>query len=118
MENEIFKVLQETHVAAWNEKDTKKREALLREIYAEDIKMYDSEAAYSGIQAVSDFIGKLLHDDPLFNFSALTPLEALHNGARLYGQIRTAGGMLHSMDFFLVEDGKVKQLFAFLQPAT
>ena len=118
MENEIFKILQEIHVAAWNEKDAQKRDALLRDIYAEDIKMYDSEAAYSGLQAVSDFIGKLLHDDPLFSFSAIAPLEVLHHGARLYGQIQTGSGTLDSMDFFLVEEGKVRQLFAFLQPAT
>jgi len=118
MENEVFKTLQVKHVAAWNEKDAQKRDALLREIYADDITMYDSQATFSGLPAVSVFIGKLLNEDPLFQFSAVTPIEALHNGARLFGQIRISGGMLNSMDFFLLESGKVKHLYAFLQPAT
>jgi len=117
MKNDIFKILQDKHVAAWNEKDAEKRNSLLREIYADDITMYDSEAIFDGLQAISDFIGKLLLEDPVFRFAAVSPIEALHNGARLYGQIRTSGGMLDSMDFFLVEEGKVKRLYAFLQPA-
>jgi len=34
----LFDQLQEIHVAAWNEKDEKKREELLKKVYADDIR--------------------------------------------------------------------------------
>ena len=53
----------------------------------------------------------------MFNFSAAKPIEALQNSARFFGHIRTSGGMLNSMDFFLIENGKVQHLYAFMEPA-
>ena len=112
---QLFNELQELHVAAWNEKDETKRIELLEKIYANDIKMYDKDLSLDGLKAVSDFIGKLITEDPAFKFSAAKPLEPLQNGARLFGHIQTSGGMLNSMDFFLVENEKVKCLYAFLE---
>jgi len=113
----LFNDLQEIHVAAWNEKDREKRDTLLRKIYAEDIKMYDVSFILDGLQAVSDFIGKLIAEDPKYNFAAAKAIEPLQNSARFFGHIQTSGGMLNSMDFFLLEEGKVKHLYAFMQPA-
>ncbi|GAA4154930.1 hypothetical protein GCM10022217_12550 [Chryseobacterium ginsenosidimutans] len=116
MEN-LFDQLQEIHVAAWNEKNQKKREELLEKIYADDIKMYDKDLILDGLKAVSDFIGKLITEDASYKFSKAKPIEPLQNGARLFGQIQTGMGMLNSMDFFLTENGKVKYLYAFIEPA-
>ena len=115
MNTELFNDLQEIHVAAWNEKDSEKRKLMLSKIYAEDIKMYDAGFILDGLQAVSDFIGKLISEDPQYNFAAAKAIEPLQNGARLYGHIQTSGGMLNSMDFFLLEEGKVKHLYAFME---
>lgn len=112
-----FNELQEIHVAAWNEKDETKRNELLKKIYADDVKMYDKDFIFDGLKAVSDFVGKLMAEDPAFSFSAAKPIEPLQNGARLFGNIKTSGGMLNSMDFFLLENEKVKHLYAFLEPA-
>ncbi|EHQ26717.1 hypothetical protein [Mucilaginibacter paludis] len=117
MANKLFSELQEIHVAAWNEKDGAKRDELLKKIYSDDIKMYDKEFILDGLKAVSDFIGKLIAEDPAFNFSAAKPIEELQNSARLFGHIQTSGGMLNSMDFFLIENEKVKHLYAFMAPA-
>ena len=117
MADQLFSELQEIHVAAWNEKDQSKREELLRMIYSDDIKMYDKDLIFQGLKEVSDFIGKLIAEDPAFSFSAARPIEPLQNSARLFGHIKTSGGMLNSMDFFLIENKKVKHLYAFLEPA-
>ena len=114
---ELFKDLQELHVAAWNEKNETRREELLKQIYADDIKMYDQAFILQDLKEVSAFIGKLLAEDPMFNFSAARNLETLQNGARLYGHIRTSQGLLNSMDFFVIENGKVQHLYAFMEPA-
>jgi len=52
-EHAFFERLQATHVAAWNEKDTDKRMALLAEIYAADVTMYDKDNIFYGLQSVS-----------------------------------------------------------------
>jgi hypothetical protein len=117
MDNKLFTELQATHVAAWNEKDVTRRYELLTSIYADDIRMYDKEMTLEGLKAVSDFIGKLIAEDPAFKFSAVKPIDPLQHTARLYGQIETSGGMLNSMDFFVIANGKVAQLYAFLEPA-
>ena len=117
MNTALFEELQEIHVTAWNERDREKRDSLLKKIYAEDIKMYDAGFILDGLKAVSDFIGKLITEDPKYNFSAAKKIDPLQNGARLFGHIQTSGGMLNSMDFFLLEEGKVKHLYAFMEPA-
>jgi hypothetical protein len=117
MDIQVLNELQEIHVTAWNEKDAIKRDELLKKIYADDVKMYDKEFILDGLKAVSDFIGKLMAQDPAFNFSAARPIEPLQDSARLFGHIQTSGGMLNSMDFFLLQHGKVKHLYAFMEPA-
>lgn len=117
MDIKLFNELQEIHVTAWNEKDLTKRNELLKRIYADDIKMYDKEFILDGLNAVSAFIGKLIAEDPAFKFSAAKPIEPLQNSARLFGHIQTSAVMLNSMDFFMLENGKVKHLYAFMEPA-
>jgi len=110
-----LKELQKAHLAAWNEKDRAKRDALLNSIYAEDIAMYDKEFILNGTAEISDFIQKL-QADPKFLFSAAADIEELQNSARLYGHIRTSEGMLKSMDFFIMENGKARHYYAFMSP--
>jgi hypothetical protein len=117
MDTEQLNQLQEIHEIAWNEKDAIKRHELLQKIYADDVKMYDKDFVFEGLNTVSDFIGKLMAADPAFSFAVAKPIELLQNSARLYGHIQTSGGMLNSMDFFLLENGKVKHLYAFMEPA-
>ena len=117
METMLFSELQTKHEAAWNEKDAIRRDELLKNIYADDIKMYDRELTIEGLKAVSDFVGKLIAEDPAYKFSVVKPIDPLQNSARLYGKIETSGGVLNSMDFFVIENGKVAHLYAFLEPA-
>jgi hypothetical protein len=116
MDTELIKNLQDVHVAAWNEKDRDKRDDMLKTIYSDDVKMYDKDFTLSGITEVSDFIEKLQKDSD-FLFSAAKPIENIQNGARLYGHIQTGEGMLHSMDFFVLENNKVIHLYAFMDMA-
>ena len=116
MDNTKLTQLQNLHVTAWNEKDPSARIGLLEQIYAPDIKMYDKDFILEGIAAVSDFIGKI-SQDPAFDFAAAGPIESVQDSARLNGTIQTSGGLLNSMDFFLLEDGKVKHYYAFMTPA-
>src|SRR3989337_2080943 len=114
MDAQLLKTLQEVHVAAWNERDRAKRDELIQTIYAADIKMYDKDFILRGQEEVSNFIGKLQSEDPDFHFSAAKPIDSTQNGARLYGRIQTGQGVLHSMDFFILEAGKALHLYVFM----
>ncbi|SKC14113.1 nuclear transport factor 2 family protein [Dyadobacter psychrophilus] len=120
MDAQFIEKLQETHVAAWNERNREKRDSLLKTIYAEDIKMYDPNSILHNLAEVSDLIGKLHTQDPDFLFSAAKPIDITQNGARLYGHIGTKEkpDMMSSMDFFIIENGKAAHLYVMLEPAT
>ena len=118
MDQEFIKTFQENHVAAWNERDRKKRDTLLRTVYAENIKMYDPHTILQSLAEVSDFIGSLHSQDPDFYFSAARPIEVTQNGARLYGHIGTKENpnAMSSMDFFIIENGKAAHLYVMIEP--
>lgn len=116
MTPEQLKQFKQIHIEGWNERDRSKRDALLGKIYAQNIKMYDSNTVFDGLKAVSDFVGQLPAQDPDFHFYSDNPMEGLQDSIRFYGKIRTGQGILNSMDFFLLENGKAAHLYAFLEP--
>ena len=111
-----LKEFKETHIDGWNERDRSKRDALLSKIYAQDIKMYDEKSIYDGLKAISDFVGILHAQDPDFHFYSDNAMEPNQDSIRFFGKIRTGQGILSSMDFFLIENGKAVHLYAFLAP--
>lgn len=117
MDAEFIKKLEENHVAAWNERDREKRDALLKTIYAEDIKMYDPNSIFQSLAQVSDLIGTLHTQDPDFHFSAAKPIDVTQNGVRLYGHIGTKQkpDIMSSMDFFIIENGKAAHLYVIME---
>ena len=79
--------------------------------------MYDKDFIPQGLKSVFGFIGKLIADESANKFAAVKPIESLQNSAIFYGHIKTSGGLINSMDFFLLENGKVKHLYAFMESA-
>ena len=117
MNTELINNLQQGHPEIWNERNRDKRDALMAEFYLEDIKMHDPDFTLVGIPAVSDFIEKLLSDDH-FLFTAGKPIDHTQNGARLFWNITTGKGKLESMDFFILKDDKVSEIYVFMQPVS
>lgn len=117
MNDQQLQVFKNNHVDGWNERDRAKRDALLGEIYTQDIKMYDENSVFDGLNAISDFIGQLHLQDPDFLFFSDKPMDSVQNSIRFFGQIRTGQGLLNSMDFFLLKDGKAAHLYAYMVPA-
>jgi hypothetical protein len=114
MNAQFVETLQQTHLALWNEKDASRREELITSIYADDIKMYDKDFILSGTSEISNFIGKLLTDDSNFHFSAAKPMQATQNGIRFYWNVQNSGSLLTGMDFFIIENEKVTELYVFM----
>ena len=108
--------LQATHLAIWNERDRTKRDALIAQIYAADIVMNDPDAVFSGRQAISDFIDKVQTQDPEFYFSATRPIQQVQNGMRLHWNIQFKKDQpgLTGIDFFILDEGMIKELYVFM----
>ena len=113
MDSELITVLEHTHLAVWNERNRTQRDSMMGEIYADEIKMYDPNLTLNGVKDVSDFIDKV-QADPAFDFKATQPMERVQNGARLFWTITTEKGPLTGMDFFILENEKVTQLYVFI----
>lgn len=104
------------HLAIWNEKDKKKREALMSKIYADDITMVDSHFIATGHQAINGFVDGLQQKNPNSRFSQLKAIDVNHNIARLYWQNGTPEkpDAVTGMDLFVFENGKAVKLYVFV----
>jgi catechol 2,3-dioxygenase-like lactoylglutathione lyase family enzyme len=114
-ENEI-KSLVEGHLAIWNERDFKKREALMSKIYADDIEMVDSNFIAVGHKEINGFVDGLQQKSPYSKFSHLKAIDVNHNIARLYWQNGTPEkpDAVTGMDLFVFENGKAVKLYVFV----
>lgn len=113
MDTEYITMLEQAHLAIWNERNRTQRDSMISKIYADDIKMYDPSFILNGVNQVSDFIDKV-QTDPAFDFKATQPIERVQNGMRLYWEILTEKGPLTGMDFFIIENEKVTNLYVFI----
>ena len=116
MDAAVLQNLQSTHLAIWKENDPVKRIGLMTRVYSAGIRMFDPGFTLTGHQEVSDFISKLHAGGNLVNFTATAPLEATQHGARLFWAIesKNSGEIMTGMDFFIVENDLVTQLFVFI----
>lgn len=114
-ENEI-KSLVEGHLAIWNERDLKKREALMSKIYADDIEMVDSHFIAVGHKEINGFVDDLQKKSPNSKFTHIKAIDVNHNIARLYWQNGTPEkpDAVTGMDLFVFENGKATKLYVFV----
>ena len=114
MNAESIKKMQEVHLAIWNERSRSTRDSMIAQIYADEIKMYDPDSILKGTKEISDFIDKV-QSDSKFTIKATQPMESTQNGARLFWTITTEEGLLKGMDFFILENEKVTNLYVFIE---
>ncbi|MBE8726424.1 VOC family protein [Flavobacterium hungaricum] len=114
-ESEI-KSLVELHLAIWNERDLKKRDNLMKKVYAENIQMIDSHFIANGYQEINGFVEGLQKKSFNSRFTAVKAIDVNHNSARLYWQNGTAEkpDAVTGMDVFVFENGKVARLYVFV----
>lgn len=114
-EAEILSLV-EGHLAIWNERDPKKRESLMAEVYADDIEMVDSHFIAVGHKEINDFVDGLQQKNPTSKFSPIKAINVNHNIARLYWQNGSPEkpDAVTGMDLFVFENGKAVRLYVFV----
>jgi len=111
-----IKSLVEGHLAIWNERDLKKREALMSKIYADNIEMVDSHFIAVGHKEINSFVDGLQQKSPNSKFSHIKAIDVNHNIARLYWQNGTPEkpDAVTGMDLFVFENSKAVKLYVFV----
>ncbi len=116
-----FDALMQAHLArVFGERDADRRLGALEELYAGDATLFEPHAAATGREAISDAVGALQASlPPGFVFAAAGPAVG-HNGvARLHWRAGPPHGpaAVTGTDVAHVENGKIKALHVFLDPA-
>jgi len=74
LSEEEIRSLVETHLAVWNESNLKKREALMKKVYADDIEMVDSHFIAKGFSEINGFVEDLQKKHLVPNLPISKPL--------------------------------------------
>lgn len=114
-ESEI-RSLVEAHLSIWNERDVKKRNELMKKVYADGIEMIDSNFVATGYGEINGFVDGLQQKNPTARFSHVKAIDVNHNVARLYWQNGPSEkpDAVTGMDLFVFENGKAVKLYVFV----
>jgi hypothetical protein len=118
MENSA-KLLEDSLLVIWNDRDAARRLAAMKEVYAADMVFYESNdgPAITGYQAVNDLVDKLQAQWPLeFRFELNRPSQVNHQVQHISWTLGIPGEppVATGMDIAIIEDGKIKSLHLFL----
>jgi hypothetical protein len=112
-------LMQANLVRVFNEHDSDRRRAALRDLYAEDATLYDPDTVATGREAISAAVGALLASLPP-DFVFLPVGHAVgHNGVgRLFWRAGPPSGpvAVTGTDIAHFEGGRIKLLYVFLDP--
>jgi hypothetical protein len=118
MENSA-KLLEDSLLVIWNDRDAAKRLAAMKEVYAADMVFYESNEgpAITGYQPINDLIAKLQAQwPPEFRFELNRPSQVNHQVQHISWTLGIPGQppVATGMDIAIIEDGKIKSLHLFL----
>jgi ketosteroid isomerase-like protein len=118
--NDLDALMQANIVRVFSERNPDRRRAALSELYTEDAILYDPETVATGQKAISEAIGNLLHRlPPDFVFTASGHAVG-HNGVgRLFWRAGPPDkpAAVTGTDVVHIEDGRIKRLYVFVDPA-
>ncbi|MGI4865128.1 MAG: nuclear transport factor 2 family protein [Janthinobacterium lividum] len=104
------------HLQIWNQQGDAQLNVLLPQAYAHAIEMVDRQAIVTGYSQLKEFLNTLHRQHPGYVFTLAKPVVAHNNVVRLYWQCGSAANpkALTGMDLFVVEDGKVRKMYVFV----
>lgn len=121
MENPA-KLLEDSLLVIWNDRDATRRLAAMPQVYADDMAFYESNdgPAITGYQAINDLVDKLQAQWPLeFAFALNRPPQVNHQVQHISWTLGIPGQppVATGMDVAIIENSKIKSLHLFLDAA-
>ena len=101
----------------FSERDSERRNAAIKNLYAEDAVFFEQDRQFEGHEAISAAVAALLATFPAdFEFSAAAPPDHNHDVGRLPWRLGPAGAspVVTGMDIAQFKDGRIHSLYVFL----
>ena len=101
------------------EPDTQKRRTAIREIYAENVQVYEPGVEASGYEGIEQVVNEVLSQAPPgFVFGTFGPAVGHHGVGRLRWHFGPQEGppAITGLDVVEIVDGKIARLYVFLDP--
>lgn len=113
------KLLEDSLLRIWNDRNAENRLALMNDIYTNDIAFYETNEgpAIVGHQAINELISRLQAGWPAtFTFELLGPAGINHHVQQISWRLGESGAQAAATgsDIAIVNDGKIVSLFLFL----
>jgi hypothetical protein len=115
------RLMQANLVQVFSERDVSRRLKAIAQLYAPDATLYEPDAVATGHAAISEAVTTLLSSlPPNFAFTAIGPAVGHHGVGRLRWQSGPPNGPIAvtGMDVAHFEAGRIRALYAFLDPAS
>jgi hypothetical protein len=112
-------LMQANLVRVFGERDTERRIAAIRELYAEDAVLYEPDTSVTGHAAINEAVTALLSNlPPSFIFTAIGPAVGHHSVGRLRWQSGPPNRpvAVTGTDVAQFEGGLIKTLHVFIDP--
>jgi len=110
----------ERYIAAWNEKDARRRRELVGALWAPDGRYTDPLADARGPEEIAGLIGAVQQQFPDFTFTLGGPVDAHHDQARFTWHLGPASGgeaepVVVGFDVAVLDgDGHIGSVYGFL----
>jgi hypothetical protein len=113
------KLLEDSLLVIWNDRNSENRLAAMKNVYSPDITFYESNegVAIEGYKAIDDLITNLQAQWPLeFRFELTAPSKVNHQVQHIAWKLGISGQepVATGMDVAIIEDHKIKSLHLLL----
>jgi hypothetical protein len=119
MDNKLARLLEDSLLNVWSERDSEQRLNVMKQIYATDIVFYedDNGQAINGHQEINSLIKKLQDQWPTeFVFTLTKPAVINHGVSQVAWTLGAANATpaATGMDIAVVDNGLIKELYLYL----
>ena len=100
----------------WTETDAEARRAAIESHFEDDVQFFDADGQFVGFEGIESFSDSLQSRFPDARFALVRPPQMIGGAIRAFWQFGPAEKpqAVTGMDFVLLEGGRVRTLYAFL----
>ena len=105
------------YIDMWNETDSRRRRALVAQVFTEEAVYTDPLASVRGHDAIDQFVAAAQAQFPGLEFTLGGPIDAHHDQARFAWHLGAPGSsdpLVIGFDVALVKDGRLHEVYGFL----
>jgi ketosteroid isomerase-like protein len=118
MSDTIHTLLTRNLFEVFGERNDAHRREVIKQLFTDDVVFEDQHGSHAGLEDLDRAVVALHKQLPTFVFSARGPTQALTNAGRLEWGFGLAGEppRITGVDFIFVREGRISQLYTFLDP--